>query len=157
EPLMAGSGIYDPSGDEPFSAYGLIAETLEFPDDRSWVVFNLRPEARFHDGRGITAHDVAFSYRLLSEQGHSNYRAMLREVQRIDILGVHFIHFIFKQENNLLLILRLGELPVLPEHYWCERHFADTTFDPALNSGPYRIIQVYPGCRLVFERVRNCW
>lgn len=157
EPLMAGSGIYDPSGDEPFSAYGLIAETLEFPDDRSWVVFNLRPEARFHDGRGITAHDVAFSYRLLSEQGHPNYRAMLREVQRIDILGTHRIRFIFKQADNPLLILRLGELPVLPEHYWRDRNFADTTFEPALNSGPYRITQVSPGRRLVFERVRNYW
>ena len=157
EPLMAGSGIYDPSGDEPFSAYGLIAESLEFPDDRSWVVFNLRPEARFHDGRGITAHDVAFSYRLLSEQGHPNYRAMLREVQRIDILGTHRIRFIFKQADNPLLILRLGELPVLPEHYWRDRNFADTTFEPALNSGPYRITQVSPGRRLVFERVRNYW
>jgi len=78
EPLMVGNGIYDPSGDEPYSAYGLIAETLEFSDDRSWVVFNLRPQARFHDGRPITAHDVAFSYRLLSEQGHPNYRAMLQ-------------------------------------------------------------------------------
>ena len=65
EPLMVGSGVYDPSGDEPYSAYGLIAESLEFADNRSWVVFNLRPEARFHDGEPITAEDVAFSYRLL--------------------------------------------------------------------------------------------
>ncbi|WP_373288212.1 extracellular solute-binding protein [Halopseudomonas pertucinogena] len=157
EPLMVGSGIYDPSGDEPYSAYGLIAKSLEFPDDRSWVVFNLRPEARFHDGRAITAHDVAFSYRLLSEQGHPNYRAMLQEVQRIDILGSHRIRFIFRQSDNPLLILRLGELPVLPEHYWRDRSFGDTTFEPALNSGPYRITQVSPGRRLVFERVKDYW
>ena len=157
EPLMVGSGIYDPSGDEPFSAYGLIAESLEFPDDRSWVVFNLRPEARFHDGRSITAHDVAFSYRLLSEQGHPNYRAMLQEVARIDLLGTHRIRFIFRQADNPLLILRLGELPVLPEHYWRDRSFGDTTFEPALNSGPYRISQVSPGRRLVFQRVNDYW
>ena len=157
EPLMVGSGIYDPSGDEPFSAYGLIAESLEFPDARSWVVFNLRPEARFHDGRSITAHDVAFSYRLLREQGHPNYRAMLQDVARYDLLGPHRIRFIFKQADNPLLILRLGELPVLPEHYWRDRPFGETTFEPALNSGPYRISEVAPGRRLVFERVRNYW
>ena len=155
EPLMVGSGIYDPSGDEPYSAYGLIAESLEFPDDRSWVVFNLREQARFHDGRTITAHDVAFSYRLLSEQGHPNYRAMLQEVERIDLLGTHRIRFIFKSADNPLLILRLGELPVLPEHYWRDRNFGDTTFEAALNSGPYRIAEVSPGRRLVFQRVED--
>ncbi|TKA90300.1 extracellular solute-binding protein [Halopseudomonas bauzanensis] len=157
EPLMVGNGIYDPSGDEPYSAYGLIAETLEFSDDRSWVVFNLRPQARFHDGRPITAHDVAFSYRLLSEQGHPNYRAMLQEIERIDLLGTHRIRFIFKSSNNPLLILRLGELPVLPEHYWRDRDFTATTFEPALNSGPYRITQVMPGRRVVFQRVKDYW
>ena len=157
EPLMVGSGIYDPSGDEPYSAYGLIAESLEFPDDRSWVVFNLREQARFHDGRTITAHDVAFSYRLLSEQGHPNYRAMLQEVERIDLLGTHRIRFIFKSADNPLLILRLGELPVLPEHYWRDRNFGDTTFEAALNSGPYRIAEVSPGRRLVFQRVKDYW
>ena len=157
EPLMVGSGIYDPSGDEPYSAYGLIAESLEFPDDRSWVVFNLREQARFHDGRTITAHDVAFSYRLLSEQGHPNYRAMLQEVERIDLLGTHRIRFIFKSADNPLLILRLGELPVLPEHYWRDRNFGDTTFEAALNSGPYRIAEVSPGRRLVFQRVEDYW
>src|SRR5690606_31052291 len=101
--------------------------------------------------------DVAFSYRLLREQGHPNYRAMLQDVARYDLLGSHRIRFIFKQADNPLLILRLGELPVLPEHYWRDRPFAETTFEPALNSGPYRITQVVPGRRLVFERVRDYW
>lgn len=157
EPLMVGTGVYDPSGDEPYSAYGLIAETLEFSDDRSWVVFNLRPEARFHDGQPITARDVEFSWRLLSEQGHPNYRSMLQEVERVDILGQHRIRFVFGRSDNPLLILRLSELPVLPEHYWRDRNFADTTFEPGLNSGPYRITDVRPGRRLVFERVKNYW
>ena len=157
EPLMVGSGLYDPSGDEPYSAYGLIAETLEFSDDRSWVVFNLRPEARFHDGTAITAQDVAFSYETLKEQGHPNYRSLLQEIQRVDILGSHRIRFVFNRTNNPLLILRLGELPVLPEHYWQDREFSETTFEPGLNSGPYRITHVRPGRRLVFERVEDYW
>lgn len=157
ETLMAGSGLYDPSGDEPYSAYGLIAESLEFSDDRSWVVFNLREEARFHDGRGITAADVAFSYELLREQGHPNYRSMLQEVERVDVLGEHRIRFVFSRTDNPLLILRLGELPVLPAHHWQNRSFGDTTFQPGLNSGPYRITQVSPGRRLTFERVKDYW
>lgn len=157
ETLMVGSGIYDPSGDEPYSAYGLIAETLEFSDDRSWVVFNLREEARFHDGRAITAADVAFSYELLREQGHPNYRSMLQEVQRVDVLGEHRIRFVFSRADNPLLILRLGELPVLPAHHWENRSFGDTTFQPGLNSGPYRITNVSPGRRVTFERVEDYW
>lgn len=157
ETLMVGSGVYDPSGDEPYSAYGLIAETLEFSDDRSWVVFNLRKEARFHDGKAITAADVAFSYQLLREQGHPNYRSMLQEVDRVDVLGEHRIRFVFSRADNPLLILRLGELPILPAHHWEGRSFGDTTFQPGLNSGPYRITNVSPGRRITFERVTDYW
>lgn len=157
EPLMIGSGRYAPSADEPYSAYGLIAETLEYSDDRSWVVFNLREQARFHDGTPITSKDVEFSWRLLREQGHPDYRAMLQDVQRVDILGPRKIRFIFNRSHNPLLILRLGELPVLPAHHWREREFGPTTFQPGLNSGPYRIVDVQPGRRLVFERVADYW
>lgn len=157
EPLMVGTGAYDPSGDEPASSYGLIARSVEYSEDRSWVVFNLRPEARFHDGKPITAYDVAFSYRLLRNDGHPQYRTNLQEVKRVDILGRHRIRFVFKRAGNPLLILRLGELPVLPQHYWKDRDFKSTTFEAPLGSGPYRIVQVVPGRRLVFERVQDWW
>ncbi len=157
EPLMAGTGQYDPSGDEPASSYGLIARSVEYSEDRSWVVFNLRPEARFHDGKPITAYDVAFSYRLLLKQGHPQYRTNLQEVQRVDILGRHRIRFVFKRSGNPLLILRLGELPVLPQHYWKKRDFQATTFEPPVGSGPYKITHVSPGRQLVFERVKDWW
>lgn len=156
-PLMVGTGAYDPSGDEPSSSYGLIAESVEYSDDRSWVVFNLRPEARFHDGKPITAYDVAFSYRLLLKQGHPQYRTNLQEVKRVDILNRHSIRFVLKRAGNSLLILRLGELPVLPQHYWKDRDFKATTYEPPLGSGPYRITQVSPGRSLRFERVKDWW
>jgi len=156
-PLMAGTGAYDPSGDEPTSSYGLIASSVEYSNDRSWVVFNLRPEARFHDDKPITAYDVAFSYRLLSRDGHPHYRTALQEVQRVDILNRHRVRFVFKRSGNPLLILRLGELPVLPQHYWSKRDFKATSYEPPLGSGPYRITQVVPGRRVVFERVKNWW
>ena len=157
ETLMAGTGQYAPSGDEPTSSYGLIAQSVEYNEDRSWVVFNLRPEARFHDGKPITAYDVAFSYNLLLKEGHPQYRTNLQEVQRVDILGPKRIRFVFKRANNPLLILRLGELPVLPQHYWAKRDFKATTFEPPLGSGPYRITKVTPGRQLVFEHVKNWW
>ena len=157
EPLMVGTGIYDPSGDEPASSYGLIASSVEYSEDRSWVVFNLRPEARFHDGKPITAYDVAFSYRTLVGSGHPQYRTSLQEVERVDILNRHRIRFVLKRAGNPLLILRLGELPVLPQHYWKDRDFKATTFEPPLGSGPYRIIQVRPGRGLVFERIKDWW
>ncbi|MDV3441578.1 extracellular solute-binding protein [Pseudomonas otitidis] len=157
EPLMVGTGIYDPSGDEPASSYGLIASSVEYSEDRSWVVFNLHPEARFHDGKPITAYDVAFSYRTLVGSGHPQYRTSLQEVERVDILNRHRIRFVLKRAGNPLLILRLGELPVLPQHYWKDRDFKATTFEPPLGSGPYRITQVRPGRGLVFERVKDWW
>jgi len=157
ETLMVGTGQYDPSGDEPTSSYGLIARSVEFSEDRSWVVFNLRPEARFHDGKPITSADVAFSYRTLLKEGHPQYRTNLQEVQRVDILGPLRIRFVFKRAGNPLLILRLGEMPVLPKHYWEKRDFKATTFEPPLGSGPYRITDVQPGRRLVFERVKDYW
>nr|WP_288453270.1 extracellular solute-binding protein [uncultured Pseudomonas sp.] len=157
EPLMAGTGQYDPSGDEPASSYGLIASSVEYSEDRSWVVFNLRPEARFHDGKPITAYDVAFSYRLLLKEGHPQYRTNLQEVKRVDILNRHRVRFVLKRANNPLLILRLGELPVLPQHYWKNRDFKATTFEPPLGSGPYRITRVNPGRSLTFERVKDWW
>ena len=157
EPLMVGSGNYDPSGDEPASAYGLIAESVQYNDSRSWVVFNLRKEARFHDGTPITAKDVAFSYRTLLKQGHPQYRTYLQEVKRVDILSSHRIRFVFKRAGNPLLILRMGDLPVLPEHYWRDQDFSQTTFKPPLGSGPYQITSVKPGRGVVFERVKDWW
>ena len=157
EPLMAGTGQYDPSGDEPASSYGLIAKSVEYSEDRSWVVFNLRPEARFNDGKPVTAYDVAFSYRTLLKQGHPQYRTNLQEVARVDILNRHRIRFVLKRAGNPLLILRLGELPVLPQHYWKDRDFKATTFEAPVTSGPYRITEVHPGRSLVFERVKDWW
>ncbi|MHC5351027.1 extracellular solute-binding protein [Pseudomonas sp. A46] len=157
EPLMVGTGQYDPSGDEPASSYGLIARSVEYSEDRSWVVFNLREEARFNDGRPITAYDVAFSYRTLVKDAHPQYRTSLQEVKRVDILNRHRIRFVLRRAGNPLLILRLGEMPVLPQHYWKGRDFKATTFEPPLGSGPYRITEVRPGRSLVFERVKDWW
>lgn len=156
-PLMVGSGLYDPSGDEATSAYGLVAESLEYSQDRSWVTFNLRHSATFHDGTPITAVDVLFSYNLLKEKAHPQYRVPLQEVERVEIMHDHRVRFVFKRANNPLLILRIGEMPVLPKHYWEKRDFQATTFEPPLGSGPYKITAVNPGKQLTFTRVHDWW
>ena len=156
-PLMVGHGSFDPSGDETASAYGLVAESIQYADDLRWVVFNLRKQARFHDDRPITASDVEFSWRTLKKHGHPQYRNYLKDVARVEILAPLKVRFVFKQPATRQQILDLGDLPVLPKHYWSKRDFTQTSFEPPLGSGPYRITEVKPGRSLRFERVKNWW
>lgn len=156
-PLMVGHGVFDPSGDEPASAYGLVAESLEYSEDLSWVIFNLRPEARFHDQQPITAADVEFSYRTLLEHGHPSYRNTLKEIAEVEVLNTLRVRFTFLRPGNTQLILSVGDLPVLPKHYWEQQDFTQTSFVPPLGSGPYQITDVKPGRSLSFTRVKDWW
>lgn len=157
ETLLVGTGDYAPSGDEPASAYGLIAETIEYPADRSWVIFNLRPTARFHDGRPITAADVKFSFDILRSKGHPRYRDLYRAVTACDILGPRRVRFRFAHAHDRMLPLRVGELPVLPKHFWEQRDFTRALTTPPLLSGPYRVAAVELGRSISFERVADYW
>ncbi|TVQ34307.1 MAG: ABC transporter substrate-binding protein [Geminicoccaceae bacterium] len=145
------------SADEPFSEYGLIAESIEIPEDRSWVAFNLRPQARWHDGVPITAEDVAFSLETLKTEGAPFYRAYYANVAEVIVEGPHRIRFEFDGTVNRELPLIIGQLPVLPKHYYAEVTFNQTTLTPPLGSGPYRIASVDPGRSIVYERVRDYW
>ncbi|SVD97191.1 uncharacterized protein METZ01_LOCUS450045, partial [marine metagenome] len=88
------------SADEPFTAYGLIAEAIEWPADRSWVIFNLRSEARWHDGTPITADDVVWSFETLMELGHPRYRYYYSAIERAEVLGAYRVRFSFKESGN---------------------------------------------------------
>ena len=145
------------SRDEPFSQYGLVAKSIETPPDRSWVVFTLRPEARFHDGRPITADDVIFSFNVLTEKGHPAYRFYYRSVVKAEKLGRLKVKFSFRKGTNRELPLILGELPLLPKHYWKGKDFAKTTLTPPLGSGAYRIKSLESGRSITYERVKNYW
>lgn len=143
--------------DEPFTEYGLVAESIEKAEDDSWVRFHLRPEARFHDSVGITADDVVFTFNALVEQGAPFYRAYYGDVAQVVADDEHTVTFHFKHSGNRELPLVLGQLPVLPKHYWAERDFSKGTLEPPLGSGPYRITQVRPGRSVTFERVNDYW
>jgi microcin C transport system substrate-binding protein len=145
------------SEDEPFSEYGLLAESIEMPEDRSWVAFTLRPEARWQDGKPVTVEDVIFSFDTLKEKGQPFYRAYYKNVIKAEPAGERRVKFTFEKTTNRELPLILGQLPILPKHYYETVEFDKTTLQPPLGSGPYRIKSLEPGRRIVYERVKDYW
>jgi microcin C transport system substrate-binding protein len=151
EALMVGSQ------DEPFSEYGLIAESVEMPEDRSWVAFTLRPGARFHDGTPITAEDVIWSFETLKTKGDPFYRAYYANVAKAEVVGERKVKFTFEPGDNRELPLIIGQLPVLPKHYWEGREFEATTLEVPVGSGPYRVESFDAGRSITFVRDPNYW
>ncbi|MDJ0832676.1 MAG: extracellular solute-binding protein [Gammaproteobacteria bacterium] len=145
------------SDDEAFSQYGLLASSMEVPQDRSWVIFNLRPEARFHDGSPITTEDVAFSLEILKTKGHPFYRSYFGNVGEPEILGPHRIKLSFEGGENREMPLIIGQLPILSKAWWSTREFDKTTLEFPLGSGPYRVKTVDPGRSITYERVEDYW
>ncbi len=160
-PVTGIGQIYDTlltsSADEPFSEYGLLAETIETPADRSWVTFTLRPQARWHDGRPVTADDVIWSFETLRAKGQPFYRAYYDGVAKVEKTGERSVKFTFKPGQNRELPLILGQLVVLPKHWWETREFDKTSLEPPLGSGPYRIESFEPGRRVRYARVPDYW
>lgn len=145
------------AADEPFTLYGLIAGRIETPPDRSAVTFHLRPEARFSDGRPITATDVVFSYKILSEKGWPYHRSHYRKVSRVDVIDPHQIRFQLGTEGDRELPLILGLMPILPSHRLSAENFERTTLEPLVGSGPYTIGRVDPGRSIQYRRNPNYW
>jgi microcin C transport system substrate-binding protein len=145
------------SADEPFTEYGLIAESIEIPDDRSWVIFTLRPEARWHDGKPITVADVIWSFSTLKTKGQPYYRFYYKGVVNAERIGERRVKFSFSEKGNRELPLIIGQLPILPKHYWEHRDFEKTTLEPPLTSGPYQITRFEAGRFIVQERVKDYW
>ncbi|MBT3809509.1 MAG: ABC transporter substrate-binding protein, partial [Rhodospirillaceae bacterium] len=146
--LHHGFGIYfetlaKRSRDEPFSLYGLLAETIETPPDRAWVEFKLRPEARFSDGSPVTVDDVIFSWETLKAKGSPNARATWARVVRTSEPGPGRVRFTFVDNRDRELpMLIAGFMPILSKNWWQGRTFDATTLEPPLASGPYRIASV---------------
>jgi microcin C transport system substrate-binding protein len=145
------------SNDEAFSEYGLLAERIDMPDDRSWVAFELRPQARWHDGQPVTVDDVIFSFDLLKTKGQPFFRAYYANVAQVVPDGERRVKFVFDGTNNRELPLILGQMPVLPKHYWNGREFDRSTLEVPLGSGPYRVKSVDAGRGIAYERVDDYW
>ncbi len=159
--------LYEPllmvSLDEPTTEYGLLAEALAFPDDFSEVSFRLRPEARWHDGKPVTADDVIFSFhtwKRLSPQ----FNLQFLKVREVEKISEREVRFLFSQAGDAALPLYVGQMSILPRHWWegvdargTPRDVAATTLEPPLGSGPYRVKSFDPGRTVTYERVPDYW
>jgi microcin C transport system substrate-binding protein len=145
------------SADEPYSEYGLLAESVQVPADNSWALFTLRKEARWHDGRPVTADDVVFTFEILKTRGHPQYRFYYANVRQALKIGPRQVKFIFSEGQNRELPHIIGQLVVLPKHYWQDRDFSQTTLEEPLGSGPYRIAAKDPGRWITYERDSQYW
>lgn len=145
------------NADEANAAYGHIAETVEIAPDRMWVAFELRQSARFHDGTPITAEDVVWTFDALRTQGRPFYRAYYADVTEAVADGPRRVVFRFRSNANRELPLILGQMPVLPKHWWQGRDFSRPLSDPPLGSGPYRVGRFEFGRTVAYERVPDYW
>ena len=158
----AGAGLpfeslLEGSADEADSAYGLIAEGVALAADRRSVRFLLRPEARWHDGTPITARDVAFSFEILTTEGHPAFANQLAGVDRVETSGERDVTFHLADPDNRKLPLIVAGMSIVSEAYFKDRNFGETTMDPPLGSGPYRIGKVDPGRSVTYARVADYW
>jgi microcin C transport system substrate-binding protein len=149
--------LLESSADEPFTMYGLIAESITVPEDRSWVIFTLRPQARWHDGTSITVDDVIWSFNTLKTKGRPFYRFYYGSVSQAEQVGERQVKFTFSEVGNRELPLIIGQMTILPKHDWDTRDFERTTLEPPLTSGPYRIADFEPGRFWVMQRVQDYW
>ena len=145
------------NADEASTEYANIAEAIELADDRSWVAFILREGAKFHDGHPITSEDVKWTFETLREKGRPFYRAYYGDVTRIETDGPRRVVFHVKDPSNRELPMILGQLPVLPKHWWEGRDFSRPLTEPPLGSGAYRLDTFEFGRTVTYRRVPGWW
>ncbi len=149
--------------DEVSTEYGLLADAVSHPDDFSSATYRLRAEAKWHDGKPITPQDVIFSFNAFKKYS-PQLAAYYRHVAKLEQTGDREVTFTFDAPGNRELPQIVGQLHVLPQHWWegtdkngNKRDISATTLDPPLGSGPYRIKDFSPGRHIVFERVHDHW
>lgn len=143
--------------DEPDAMYGLIASSAEIAEDKLSVVFDLRPEARFSDGRPVTSEDVVFSFETLKSKGHPVFHSQLRDVVGAAALGQHRVRYEFKGSQLRDLPQVVAALPVLSKTYYTKVNFEETTLQPPVGSGPYTVAEFRQGSSVTFRRRPDYW
>lgn len=150
--LLAGSA------DEPDSAYGLLAHRIEYPADRTWVIFHMRPEARFSDDSPVTAHDVVWTFETLRDLGSPNIRLRLRDIASAEALDDHTVRFDFTPGVSTRDLPALaGSLSILSRDWWEGRDFTESGLTPILGSGPYIVETAQQGRSITYRRRPDYW
>jgi len=151
--------LMEQSTDEPFSMYGLLAESIERPKDNSWVAFNLRKEAKFADGKPVTADDVVWTFNAMMEKGAPFFKAYYGDVKSVEATSPTRVIFKFSHNENAELPLIISQLAVLPKHYWTTegRDIGNTTLTPPVGNGAYKIGAVAPGRSIEYVRNPDYW
>lgn len=144
------------SVDEPFTLYGLLAESVETDPDRTWVEFTLRPEARFSDGSPVTVEDVIWSYETLGTQGHPRYQGAWAKVAAVEQTGERKVRLTFNTPDRELALL-MGMRPILKKAQWAGQVFAASSLEAPVGSGPYVVDKVDPGRSISFRRNPDWW
>lgn len=146
------------SFDEPFSQYGLIAEGVKVPEDRSWVSFKIRKEAKFSDGSKITPEDVKFSFETIISKGHPVYKTYWGQVDTVEKISENEVKFLFKGKPNPELPLIIGyQLPIFSKKDWQGKDFSKTTLTPPIGSGPYLISDFKAGRSITLDKNQDYW
>jgi microcin C transport system substrate-binding protein len=148
------------SPDEPYAMYALVAESAEVAPDKSWVIFHINPKAKWHDGKPITAKDVAFSYHTLFEHGTPNQKMTYKKVEKVEVLNDRTVKFTFKKVDgryDIEMPLLMAGMALLAEHDLKGKDFEKTGLTPLLSSGPYQIAKVEPGRSITYKRDPNYW
>jgi microcin C transport system substrate-binding protein len=149
--------LTEQSLDEPFAQYGLVADKIELAKDRTWVIYHINSKAEFHDGKPVTAADVVFSFNLLMEKGDPLYSKYWADIEKVEALDDFRVKFSLGKKPNPELALIIGQLTVLPKHYWQDRDFTKPGLEIPIGSGPYKIAAVRPGRSITYQRDDSYW
>ncbi len=145
------------SSDEPFTLYGLLAETVEWDEDRTFIQFNLNPKAKWSDGQPVTPEDVMFSFELLRDKGRVPFSSRLNLVSKMEKVGDHSVRFTFNDKADRETPMIFGLFPILPKHAIALDGFDRSSLTPPIGSGPYKIKSLKPGESITYERDPNYW
>lgn len=143
--------------DEPFTLYPLIAEKVEVPEDRSSLTVHINPDARFHNGSPVTADDVLYSWEVMRDKGRANMRRVYALASNVEKHDERSLTFHFGEGRDRETVMIFAMMPVLSKTWWSARDFDSTILEPPLLSGPYKIAEIKPGSRIVYERVPDYW
>lgn len=160
--LPAGFGLLHdslttPARDEPGTDYCLVAQRIRYPDDRSWIEFDINPAARFHDGSPITAHDVVFSYEATMSNIGSVLQRFFADILSVRAVGERCVRFTFAPGASREIPQYVGRLYIYPASFWKGRDLGRTALEVVPGSGPYRLRSFRQGREVVYERVRDYW